>query len=147
DRVVKVDLLRFMLRGPATGLLALVTIIFTTPATRILGLSGQSFMPFAVVAVILAWQWLIALVMPYLERKLVYSGDDADQIEKLQNLSERLLTRGDLLQLLEAILASTCDYLRVNSAFVASLTESTPEVVSAVGSIRPTAALLQDEVE
>ncbi len=147
DRVVKVDLLRFMLRGPATGLLALVTIIFTTPTTRILGLPGQSFMPFAVVAVILAWQWLIALVMPYLERKLVYSGDDADQIEKLQNLSERLLTRGDLLQLLEAILASTCDYLRVNSAFVASLTDSSPEVVSAVGSIRPTAALLQDEVE
>lgn len=34
DRVVKVDLLRFVLRGPATGLLALVTITFTVPATR-----------------------------------------------------------------------------------------------------------------
>ncbi|MFN8448540.1 MAG: histidine kinase N-terminal 7TM domain-containing protein [Anaerolineae bacterium] len=145
DRVVKTELLRFILRGPATGLLALVTIIFVTPTTRIFGLQGQTFMPFAVVAVVLLWQWSIALALPYLERRLVYSGEEADQLEKLGNLSERLLTRGDLLQLLEAILSSTCDYLRVNSAFVASLNEEAPEVVGSVGSVRPTAALLLDE--
>ncbi|MCC6802455.1 MAG: hypothetical protein IT319_06200 [Anaerolineae bacterium] len=145
DRVVKTELLRFVLRGPATGLLALVTIIFITPTSRILGLQGQTFMPFAVVSVVLLWQWSIAITLPYLERRLVYSGEEADQLEKLGNLSERLLTRGDLLQLLEAILASTCDYLRVNSAFVASLNEDAPEVVGSVGSVRPTAALLQEE--
>ncbi len=147
DRVVKTELLRFILRGPATGLLALVTIIFTTPATRILGLPGLSFMPFAVVAVVLLWQWTVALALPYLERWLVYSGEDAEQIEKLSNLSERLLARGDLLQLLDAILASTCDYLRVNSAFVTLLNDEAPELISYVGSIRPTAALLQDETD
>ncbi len=145
DRVVKTELLRFVLHGPATGLLALVTIIFVTPTSRILGLPGQTFMPFAVVAVVLLWQWTIALTLPYLERRLVYSGEEADQLEKLGNLSERLLTRGDLLQLLDAILASTCDYLRVNSAFVTSLYEDTPELIGSVGSIRPTAALLQEE--
>lgn len=145
DRVVKVDLLRFILRGPATGLLALVTITFTTPATRIFGLPGQDFMPFAVVAVVLFWQWMIALFLPYLERRLVYPGEDADQLEKLQNLSERLLTRADLLQLIEAILSSTCDYLRVNSAFVAALTDDSPELVAAVGSVRPSSALLEEE--
>ncbi len=143
DRVVKTELLRFVLRGPATGLLALVTIIFTNSASRIFGLPGQTFMPFAVVAVVLFWQWSVALALPYLERRLVYSGEEADQLEKLGTLSERLLTRGDLLQLLEAILASTCDYLRVSSAFVASLKDA--EMVASVGSIRPTAALLQDE--
>ncbi len=147
DRVVKTELLRFILRGPATGLLALVTIIFTTPATRILGLPGQSFMPFAVVAVVLLWQWSVALALPYLERRLVYSGEEAEQIEKLSNLSERLLARGDLLQLLEAILASACDYLRVNSAFVTLLNEEAPELIGFVGSIRPTAALLQEEAD
>lgn len=145
DRVVKTELLRFVLRGPATGLLALVTMVFITPTSRIFGLLGQSFMPFAVVAVVLLWQWSVALALPYLERRLVYSGEDADQLEKLGTLSERLLARGDLLQLLEAILSSTCDYLRVNSAFVASLTDG--ELVASVGSIRPTAALLQDERE
>ncbi len=147
DRVVKTELLRFILRGPATGLLALVTIIFTTPATRILGLTGLSFMPFAVVAVVLFWQWTVSVSLPYLEQRLVYPGEDAEQIEKLSNLSERLLARGDLLQLLEAILASTCDYLRVNSAFVALLNEESPELISFVGSIRPTSGLLQEETD
>ena len=81
--MVKTELLRFVLRGPATGLLALVTIIFITPTSRILGLPGQSFMPFAVVAVVLLWQWMVALALPYLERRLVYSGEEADQLEKL----------------------------------------------------------------
>lgn len=145
DRVVKTELLRFVLRGPGTALLALVTIIFVTPTTRIFGLQGQTFMPFAVVTVVLLWQWSTALALPYLERRLVYSSEEADQLEKLGNLSERLLTRGDLLQLLEAILASTCDYLRVNSAFVASLNEDAPELVGSVGSIRPTGSSLQEE--
>jgi hypothetical protein len=144
DRVVKTELLRFVLRGPATGVLALVTIIFMTPATRIFGLSGQAFLPFAVVAVVLLWQWMVALALPYLERRLIYPGEESDQIAKLSTLSERLLAPGDLLQLLEAILSSTCDYLRVPSAFVATLNDP-PELVSSVGSIRPTAALLEEE--
>lgn len=147
DRVVKTDLLQFVLRGPATGLLALAMIIFITPAQRILGLPGNSFMPFAVVAVVLLWQWVVALGLPWLEKKLIYSGEDDDQLAKLQNLSERLLTRTDLLQLLDAILSSTCDYLQVNTAFVVSLTEGKPELVVAVGPTRPNPAWLEEESE
>ena len=51
DRVVKTDLLRFVLRGPATGLLALAVILVITPASRVLGLPGNSFIQFAVVTV------------------------------------------------------------------------------------------------
>src|SRR5690606_24494637 len=67
DRVVKTELLRFILRGPATAVLALIVIVYTFPATRVLGLPGQVFMPFAVVGVVLMWQWLIALSLPLLE--------------------------------------------------------------------------------
>jgi hypothetical protein len=144
DRVVKVELLRFLMRGPATGMLALATIVFITPATRVLGMPGQTFLPFAVVAVVLLWQWVTALSLPYLEKRLVYPDDD-DQLDRLQNLSERLLTRTDLLQLLEANLSAACDYLRVNTAFVASLTEADAEIVSSVGPTRPTTSLLLDE--
>jgi hypothetical protein len=147
DRAVKADLLRFMLRGPATGLLALAVIIFTTPATRIIGLPGNTFMPFAVVATVLLWQWLVALSLPWLEKRLIYSGEDDDQLAKIQNLSERLLTRADLLQLFEAILASTCDYLQVNTAFVVSLTEAAPEIISSVGPTRPNPKWLEEEQE
>jgi hypothetical protein len=149
DRVVKTELLRFILRGPGTGLLALVTIIFVTPASRIFGVTGQEFMPFAVVAVVLLWQWAVALALPWLEKKLVYGDDAYEELQKLQSLSERLLTPADLMQLLDAILAASCDYLRVNTAFVAAIAppggENGPDVVSAVGPARPTASLLKDE--
>ncbi len=138
DRAVKSDLLRFMLRGPGTGLLALVVIIFLTPATRILGLPGTTFMPFAVVGTVMFWQWFIALALPRLEKRLIYSGEDGEQIEKLQNLTERLLTRSDLLQLLDAILASACDFLQVNTAFIIDLNHGhAAEVVASIGPSRP----------
>ena len=145
DRVVKVELLRFLMRGPATGMLALATIIFFQPASaRILGIQGQSFLPFAVVMVVLVWQWFTALALPLLERRLVYNGDDYDQLARLQQVTERLLTLTDLTQLLEAVLAATCDYLRVNTAFVATL-DDTPELVAAVGPTRPSVTLIQDD--
>lgn len=145
DRVVKTELLRFILRGPATGLLALVVIIFTAPATRVLGLPGQTFMPFAVVAVVLFWQWIVALGLPWLEKRLIYPNEDDDQLNKLQNLSDQILTRSDLLQMLEAILAAVCDYLQVSTAFTAALHDGQLELVAAVGSFRPNGALLEDE--
>jgi hypothetical protein len=147
DRVVKTELLRFMLRGPGTALLALAMIIFITPATRILSLPGDSFVPFAVVAVVLFWQWGVALSLPWLEKRLIYSGEDFDQLQKLQDLSERLLSRADLLQLLEAVLAASCDYLQVNTAFVVSLSETEPSVIAAIGPSRPTQSWLEEEIQ
>lgn len=144
DRVVKTDLLRFMLRGPGTGLLSLAVIIFTGSATRILGLTASNFMSFAVVTVVLLWQWTVALALPWLEKRLIYADEDGDQLAKLQNLSERLLTRSDLLQVLDAILAATCDYLQANTAFVVSLTEAVPEITSAVGPARPSPKWLEE---
>lgn len=145
DRVVKTELLRFVLRGPATGLLALVIIIFTPPTTRVLGLPGDNFVPFAVVAVVLLWQWVIALSLPWLEKKLIYSDENDDQLNKLQNLTEQLLTRNDLLQLTEAILAAVCDYLQVSSAFVISTTENGMDMVAAIGTNHPDQEQIEED--
>ncbi len=132
DRVVKLELLKFLLRGPGTALVALVMMTFLTPTSRIFGLEGEEFKPFAVVAVILAWQWSVALTLPWLERSLIYAGEDVDQLGKLQSLSERLLTRSDLEQLLEAILEATCDYLRVSTAFIAIVNDDGLETISTI---------------
>lgn len=145
DRVVKTELLRFLLRGPMTGLIALVTILYVTPATRILGITGASFAPFAVVAVVLLWQWFVAIALPYLEKWLVFAADERDQFTRLQTLTDKLLTREDYVQLLEATLAAICDYLRVPTAFVVSLLESEPEIIAAVGPVRPNVTKLRDE--
>src|SRR5690606_35790259 len=61
DRVVKVELLRFLLRGPGTALVALGVIVATGRASGILSLPAEDFLPFGVIASVLFWQWMIHL--------------------------------------------------------------------------------------
>lgn len=144
DRVVKVELLRFLLRGPATALLALAVIIGTTRAIEIFSLPGETFMPFAVVSIILLWQWSIAVAMPRIERWLIYNNDDDEQLVRLQELSDRILTREDLLQLVGATLEAICDYLRVEVAFVATKNNPQFEILQQVGEVSLDDAALAD---
>ena len=130
---IKVGLLRAFLRGPASAILALVIILNMGPATEVLGLPGQQFMPFAVVAALLLWQWFIHLFLPGIERRLIYSAEDEDQLGRLRNLDEQMLTHKDLESLLEATLATICDNLRVASSFVISLRAAHPELVAGIG--------------
>ena len=145
DRVVKSDLLRFFLRGPMTGVLALGTMLATDTGSRILGIPGGEFMPFAVVTVVLLWQWFVALALPYMEKWLIFRGEDSEALLNVQRLSDRLLTRTDLVQLLETTLSAVCDYLRVSSAFAALNTEGDPELIAAVGATRPAQPALAAE--
>jgi hypothetical protein len=135
DRVIKAELLRFMLRGPVVGVVVLLVILFV-PATRLLGLPGDVMMPFSAVAAVLCLQWMFNLLIPFLERVLVYTSDQ-DQARQIQDFSERLLTKADARQLLEATLAAVCDYLRVPSAFVASLGADGAQLEQVVGPLLP----------
>ena len=134
DRLVKKQLLDFLLRGPATGLIALAVVNFTAQATRILSLPGEAFTPPAVVAAVLLWQWFVSHALPYFEKLFIYRDEDDEQITKLQTLSDRVLTHTDLSQLILATTESICDYLRIDQAFVISLKGAKPEMVSRVGS-------------
>src|SRR5690606_17590014 len=97
DRVVKADLLRMVLRGPATGMLIVATLFFTGRVIRILEISGEDSSVFAAVRVVLFWEWLIDRALPQLDRWLIY-GDGADeQFTKIQQLNSPLLPATDLL--------------------------------------------------
>ncbi len=133
DRVVRSELLRFLLHGPGTGLVALAVMTFIPSAGRIIGLRWDDFIPFAVVGAVLLWQWLIALTLPRLERWLIYGDSDEEHIIQLQNLNTTLLMQDDIDQFLEATLANACDYLRVNIAFVVSLEDDSMELVKVIG--------------
>ena len=135
DRLVKKQLLDFLLRGPATGLIALAVINFTTQATRILGLPGEAFTPPAVVGAVLLWQWFVALALPYLEIIFIYRDEDDAQITKLQSLSDKVLTQSDLSQLVAATTESICDHLRIDTAFVVYFDKGDPEVLCGVGAL------------
>ncbi len=146
DRLVKKQLLDFLLRGPATGLLALAVVNFTTQATRILGLPGEAFTPPAVVAAVLLWQWFVSLTLPYLELIFIYRDEDDAQITKLQSLSEKVLTHDDLSQLIAATTESICDYLRIDTAFVILLENGASDFLSKIGELSfPEDELLRDQ--
>lgn len=131
DRVIKAELLSFMLRGPVLGISVLVVILFV-PRLDWLGLPAGQLMPFVAVSVVLFLQWVYTLIVPYLERKLIYTEDQEDA-KQLSDLAERLLTPADARQLLEAVLASACDFLRVPSAFVLSVEGDTARVERTIG--------------
>src|SRR5262249_53947525 len=59
------------------------------------------------------------------------------QARQIQEFSERLLTRADAHQLLETILAAICDYLRVPSAFVASVSGAGAKLEQVIGPLSP----------
>ena len=133
DRLVKKQLLDFLLRGPATGLIALAVVNFTLQATDILSLRGDAFAPPAVVGAVLLWQWFVSLALPRIEKFFIYRDEDGAQIAKLQTLGDRVLTHRDLSQLIAATTESICDHLRIDRAFVISFERAQPEFISSVG--------------
>jgi hypothetical protein len=136
DRAIKSHLLEFMLRGPLTGTGILAVILFVPRASNVLGLDGEALMPFAAVTVLLFLQWSINLVLPVLQRWLIYSQDQ-QRIQWIQGLGDRLLTPVDASQLLESILAAICDNLRVPTAFVAKIEPDGAQLIQSAGSLLP----------
>lgn len=132
DRLIKAQMLQFFLRGPVVAIVVLAVIIWVPRASAVFGLPGDEVMPMLTVVVILLLQWTITKARPHLERWLIYIGDHAE-IRRIQELETRLLTNADFHQLLDSILTALCDYLRVKSAFVASLTGNGPRLERAIG--------------
>jgi len=135
ERLVKKQLLDFLLRGPATGLIALAMMNFTAQATRILSLPGEAVAPPAIVGAVLLWQWFVSLALPYFEKFFIYRDEDEAQITKLQTLGDRVLTHDDLTQLIMATTESICDHLRIERAFVIRFEHEQPEFISKVGKL------------
>jgi hypothetical protein len=142
DRVVKTQLLEFMLRGPLTGTAVLAAIVFIPRASNVMGLDGDALVPFVAVGIVMLLQWSITLLLPRLQRLLVYTQDQQGA-QWIQQLGDRLLTQADANQLLETILAAICDHLRVSTAFVARLEpDGGAQLVQVVGALAPSSEAL-----
>lgn len=120
DRVVKSRLFKWIMRGPvvASATLGLMTVI--RRAGEAFGSPYNLFVPLSVVVTVLLLEHMITLLAPLWERWLFFGRDRAD-LMLLQNIEERLLTRSDLQQFLESVLAAVRDHLQSPSAFVAAL--------------------------
>jgi GAF domain-containing protein len=138
DRVIKGRLFQWLLRGPVVASTVLaVYVLLIRVGPRVPGYDAR-LLPIILVAVLLILQFGINLVRLPIERALFY-GADRGELRRLQSLSERLLTTGDLRQFLEALLASLCDALRTRDAFVAAFSvDGKLEYEVSLGSDSPT---------
>ena len=120
DRQVKSRLLRWLLRGPfVAGLvLGLTTIARRYGVT--LGDPYIYYVPIVMVGTILLLQYAITLFSPYIE-KVLFWGDDREDLEVIQSLQDRMLTNRDLMQFLETSAALISDRLPVTGGFIAVL--------------------------
>jgi hypothetical protein len=121
DRVVKSRLFKWLLRGPVTASLALAVMTVVRRAGLLLeGQPYSAFVPLSVVVTVLLFEHAVTLFSPIWE-KLLFFGRDRAELQLLQNIEERLLTRSDLQQFLETVLAAVRDHLQSPCAFVAAL--------------------------
>ncbi len=132
ERLIQAQMLQFFLRGPVVAIATLAVIVWVPRASGVLGLPGDEIMPFLAVVVILFMQWAITIIRPHLEGWLIY-GVDQMEVRRIQELEQRLLTGADFRQLLDTILTALCDFLHVDTAFIATVKETGPHLERAIG--------------
>jgi hypothetical protein len=119
DRVVKHNLVHYMLRGPLVAIAVIFVFMAMPEVNFIMGLPRDMVLVTSVVFVIVVGQLLINLARPAID--LIIFQRDQEEIAWFQELDRRLVTTTDLHQALENILAALCEQLRVRTGFIANL--------------------------
>ncbi len=146
DRVVRVRLLRWLFRGPLTA----ATVLALTTLVRRWGLQwGKPYsaaVPATMVLSFLFLEHLIGVLLPYLEEGLL-AWEGGEVLSLLRGLEERIFSRSDLRQFLEAVLAAVCDLLQVEQAFIAAADGEQWELLGEVGGLTalPERALVPEQ--
>ncbi|MCJ7531789.1 MAG: hypothetical protein MUO64_12255 [Anaerolineales bacterium] len=146
DRVVKRRLFKWLMRGPMTASIVLVTTTLIRQIGRQLGFSYAALEIIFMVATILIMQYLISMVGPNFERWLFHRSDYT-ALRTLQTLEERLLTTNDLRQFLEAVLIAACDRLQSSDGFIATLVPPGLEMTVTVGNPREEQIISPDLID
>jgi hypothetical protein len=133
DRVVKHNLIHFLLRGPVTAIIVIIIVQALPERERLLGLPRDLIFATSIVAVIVVWQLLINWAKPAIDSLISYR--DRVEVAWISELDRRLLTTNDLQQALENVLTTLCETLRVRHGFIYNLVaRQGPRLETRVGS-------------
>lgn len=116
DRVVRHNLLTYLVRGPLLGVFVIALTLIVPRVEVLLGLPRETVLIFAIVGGIISYQVLLRFLQPLFDY-LIYE-DDRAELRLWRSLNDRLLTSGDLHQLMENIVTTLCDLLRASNAFI-----------------------------
>jgi uncharacterized protein YggT (Ycf19 family) len=131
DRVIKHDMIHYLLRGPIVGIAVIIVMLVIPRVELILGIPRDTAVVFAVVGVIVVGQLAVSAAKPWIDR-LIYS-QDREEITWIQTLDRRLLTSSDLRQFLTNLLIGLSELLRVDTGFVLVQTDAGPHVEAFLG--------------
>lgn len=144
DRVIKSRLFKWMMRGPFVAALVLGVTTIIRRIGEFYGDSYTAYVPISMVAFILLFEYGITLLAPLWEKWLFF-GRDREDLPQLRNLEDHMLTRSDLDQFLEIILASICDRIQVPGAFIAIFDGNEVDYIIRVGDRKVLEAVTQPE--
>ncbi len=134
DRVIRHDLVHYLLRGPILGTLVIAVMLVIPRVELIVGLPRDTALIFVVVGMIVIGQLALGAAKPYLDR-LIFR-QDREEIAWIQTLDRRLLTSSDLGQFLNNVVIGLCELLRVDTGFVLVQTAEGFRVEAAIGDVR-----------
>ena len=122
DRVVKSRLVKWTLRGPVTASLALAFTTLVKRGGEALGSPYSAFIPIVMVVTVLISEYAITLFYPYIEKWFIFEKGERD-LMLMRSLEDRIITRSDLKQFIEMILAAVTDQLQAKGAYLIAISE------------------------
>ena len=131
DRVVKRQLIFFLLQGPVVAVIVVGLILGIPRVEAILGLPPDTALTLFVVTTIVLAPLALHLSQPWIDR-LLYRND-REEVQRLRTLETRLMTSSDLSQFLENVLVSICDAFGAGDGFVAVPGETEVRLEAVVG--------------
>jgi hypothetical protein len=132
DRVVRSRLFKWLLRGAITASLTLAIVTIVRRAGQAFGNPYSAFVPIVMVVVILVSEYAITMFYPTIEKWFFFSKDEDDYL-MIKSLEDRIITRSDLKQFLEMVLAAVCDRLQAPGAYLLENTEDGLAMVVSTG--------------
>ncbi len=150
DRVVKSRLIKWTLRGPVTASLALGLMTLVSRTNEALGASFQALSLIVMVITVLISEYAITLFYPYVEKWIVYDRDIYD-FQFIRSLEERIITRSDLRQFVEMVLAAVTDQARAEGSYLLlpnadgiEVIEKTPDINISVTHLEAIESMLEE---
>ncbi len=143
DRAIKRDLIKYLIQVPVLGVFVIATMeLMPRRLESSLGLPRDVVLALAVVVGIVVFQFLMRAAKPLVDG-VIYGSEGAVNAAWLRRLDERLMTRHDLQQLLENIVAAMCDQLRVRYGCVVAARPDGLEIEAFAGSRSQALAVLE----
>jgi hypothetical protein len=131
DRVIKHNLIHYLLRGPVVATAVVGLMFFVPTVERWFGLTRETIWYAIIIGAIVILELVINLAKPWIDRLVFW--DDREDLERIQEIDKRLLTTSDLRQLLENVLSAACDLLQTQTGFVASSQGTEWKIETSVG--------------